>query len=175
MCQAPLGHFAAARGNRWWHGCGGGEDLDFTIRLRLAGYKIVFAPCAICYTDVPETLFALRQRSRWERDCYWIRFRKYRRLFNPFATNFVWRETAHQWDFPALHGFADPRFSFYVGWLFGTFGVAGAATLLLAVSTLFVGSGPGLFRSPPRSSPGGRSTYGLLPFLPIDGFVRLMS
>jgi cellulose synthase/poly-beta-1,6-N-acetylglucosamine synthase-like glycosyltransferase len=79
---------------------GGGEDLDFTIRLRLAGYKVVFARHSICYTDVPETVYALlRQRNRWERDAFWIRFRKFRRITNPFRREFSWRDAVHQWDF----------------------------------------------------------------------------
>lgn len=52
---------------------GGGEDLDFTMRLRRRGCKIVFARHSICYTDVPADLFTLlRQRNRWERDAFWL-------------------------------------------------------------------------------------------------------
>ena len=98
------GAFGAFRRGAWEHvhgmDAGGGEDLDFTIRLRLAGYKVVFARHAICYTDVPETPFALlRQRNRWERDAFWIRFRKYQRITNPFRAGFSWKDAVHQWDF----------------------------------------------------------------------------
>lgn len=79
---------------------GGGEDLDVTMRLRKAGWLARFAPEAICYTDVPTSAFVLiRQRLRWERDAIWLRFRKHRKLLNPFARDFMPAETFHQWDF----------------------------------------------------------------------------
>jgi cellulose synthase/poly-beta-1,6-N-acetylglucosamine synthase-like glycosyltransferase len=44
------------------------EDLDLTLTLRKAGYKIAFAPYAQCYTDLPPTWWALiKQRLRWDR------------------------------------------------------------------------------------------------------------
>jgi cellulose synthase/poly-beta-1,6-N-acetylglucosamine synthase-like glycosyltransferase len=43
------------------------EDLDLTLTLRKAGYRIASAATAICYTDLPTTWYALaRQRMRWE-------------------------------------------------------------------------------------------------------------
>ncbi|MFP3787151.1 glycosyltransferase, partial [Burkholderia sp. SIMBA_024] len=60
---------------------GGGEDLDTTIRLRLKGWRIEYAPEAVCYTDVPTTVYQyIRQRLRWERDAIWIRYRKHVQL-----------------------------------------------------------------------------------------------
>jgi cellulose synthase/poly-beta-1,6-N-acetylglucosamine synthase-like glycosyltransferase len=44
------------------------EDLDLTLTLRKAGYRIAFAPYACCYTEVPESWKTLvKQRRRWER------------------------------------------------------------------------------------------------------------
>ncbi len=44
------------------------EDLDLTLTLRKAGYRIAFAPYAQCFTDLPSTWWALiKQRLRWER------------------------------------------------------------------------------------------------------------
>jgi cellulose synthase/poly-beta-1,6-N-acetylglucosamine synthase-like glycosyltransferase len=44
------------------------EDLDLTLTLRKAGYRIAFAPYAQCFTDVPATWRGLiKQRLRWER------------------------------------------------------------------------------------------------------------
>src|SRR5262249_9412278 len=44
------------------------EDLDLTLTIRKAGYRIAFAPYACCYTEVPESWKALvKQRRRWER------------------------------------------------------------------------------------------------------------
>lgn len=65
---------------------GPGEDLEITLRLRRAGYKVKFAPNALSYTNVPETFSALiRQRFRWDRDAFRIRMLMYResRLFFP--------------------------------------------------------------------------------------------
>ncbi len=44
------------------------EDLDMTLALRKAGYRIVFAPYSQCFTDLPTTWKGLvKQRLRWER------------------------------------------------------------------------------------------------------------
>jgi poly-beta-1,6-N-acetyl-D-glucosamine synthase len=44
------------------------EDLDLTLSLRKAGYKIAFAPYSQCFTEVPVTFWSLiKQRLRWER------------------------------------------------------------------------------------------------------------
>jgi cellulose synthase/poly-beta-1,6-N-acetylglucosamine synthase-like glycosyltransferase len=136
------GAFGAFR-RRAWDGVGGmdagGEDLDFTFRLRLVGHKIVFAQRAICYTDVPESPYALlRQRSRWERDAYWLRFRKYGRLFNPFARDLVWREVAHQVDFLLFTGLPTLIFPFYLGWLFANFGSTAFVMLAAVALPLFM-------------------------------------
>jgi cellulose synthase/poly-beta-1,6-N-acetylglucosamine synthase-like glycosyltransferase len=169
------GAFGAFRRRAWETKGGmdtGGEDFDFTIRLRLSGQKIVFARHAICYTDVPDNPFALlRQRSRWERDCYWVRFRKYRRLFNPFAPNFLWRETAHQLDFLLFTALPTLAFPFYVAWLFGAYGVATAAILLMAVSVTFIGVDLVCFLAATLLT--GRLVYlWLLPFIPIYGLFQ---
>ena len=115
------GAAGAFRRAAWEHVRGmdsGGEDLDFTIRLRLAGYKVVFARHSICYTDVPETLYALlRQRNRWERDAFWIRFRKFKSIMNPLRRNFSWREAVHQWDFVLFNLVPTLTFPFYLAWL----------------------------------------------------------
>ena len=116
------GAFGAFRREAWEriHGmdAGGGEDLDFTIRLRLAGYKVVFAREAVCYTDVPETLYALmRQRNRWERDSFWIRFRKFKSIMNPFHSRFSWRDAVHQWDFLIFSLIPAVTFPFYMAWI----------------------------------------------------------
>jgi poly-beta-1,6-N-acetyl-D-glucosamine synthase len=43
------------------------EDLDLTLTLRKAGYRIASAARAICFTDLPMTWYALaRQRMRWD-------------------------------------------------------------------------------------------------------------
>ncbi len=79
---------------------GPGEDLDISLRLRFAGYKLAFAHRAVAYTDVPVTMFNLfRQRQRWERDSLWLRWRKYPWTFNPFRKDFRPAEVVHQLEF----------------------------------------------------------------------------
>lgn len=42
------------------------EDTDLTWRIRRNGYRVVNEPCAVAYTEAPDTLSALfRQRFRW--------------------------------------------------------------------------------------------------------------
>jgi cellulose synthase/poly-beta-1,6-N-acetylglucosamine synthase-like glycosyltransferase len=42
------------------------EDMDATISVSRAGYRVVYAPKAVAYTEAPQTLRALHgQRERW--------------------------------------------------------------------------------------------------------------
>jgi cellulose synthase/poly-beta-1,6-N-acetylglucosamine synthase-like glycosyltransferase len=137
------GAFGAFRRTAWQHirgmDTGGGEDLDFTIRLRLAGYKVVFARHSICYTDVPDTLYALlRQRNRWERDAFWIRFRKFKRIMNPLRREFSWLDAMHQWDFLLFNMIPTLVFPFYLAWLVTYYGDFAAVILVAVVLALYV-------------------------------------
>lgn len=118
---------------------GGGEDLDVTLRLRQAGWKTVFAPDAICYTDVPVTLAALvRQRFRWERDALRLRYRKHGELMNPFSPRFRTLELMHELDFIIFNVIAAAAFPFYILWLFATYGDLAPVILLGAQAGLLV-------------------------------------
>jgi cellulose synthase/poly-beta-1,6-N-acetylglucosamine synthase-like glycosyltransferase len=98
---------------------GPGEDLDISLRLRFAGYKLAFAHRAVAYTDVPTTLFNLfRQRNRWERDSLWLRFRKHSFLMNPFHHRFRFSETLHQWDFTIFTLISTAIFPIYMVFCF---------------------------------------------------------
>jgi cellulose synthase/poly-beta-1,6-N-acetylglucosamine synthase-like glycosyltransferase len=119
---------------------GPGEDLDISLRIRFAGYKLAFAHRAVAYTDVPTTLFNLfRQRNRWERDSIWLRFRKHGWMFNPFHPKFSTKEVLHQWDFvvfTVLATFIFPVYMTYVAlWLETSFwpimAIAAVMTLTL--------------------------------------------
>ncbi|MEG6510024.1 glycosyltransferase [Methyloligella sp. 2.7D] len=102
---------------------GGGEDLDITLRLRQAEWRVVFASQAICYTDVPVKSWALiRQRLRWERDAFWIRFRKHRRLLIPTWSRFRLAEAFHQWEFLVFSVLAAIAFPIYLIWLVSAYG-----------------------------------------------------
>jgi cellulose synthase/poly-beta-1,6-N-acetylglucosamine synthase-like glycosyltransferase len=166
------GAFGAFRRDAWERICGmdsgGGEDFDFTIRLRLAGYKVVFARHSICYTDVPETLYALlRQRNRWERDTFWVRLRKYKRLLNPFRTNLSWPDLILQWDFLLFNFLPTVAFPFYLVWLLTRYGEFGVL-LLIAVTLVLYVLDLAVFVSAVLVT--GRPVYWrLLPFLPVFG------
>jgi len=118
---------------------GGGEDLDLTLKLRKAGWKIHFADAAICYTDVPDTLRALtNQRFRWERDAVRVRYRKHADLMNPFSTNFRLAELLHEVEFIVFQVLGAAILPFYVIWLFLTYGDFGLIVLLAAQFGLLV-------------------------------------
>ena len=93
---------------------GPGEDGDLTLRLRKSGYRIVFAPYAQCYTNVPEKWSVLsRQRRRWEWAVVTLECRKHIDLANPFAKHFRWSNLvmlAERW----LYNIILP----YVSWIY---------------------------------------------------------
>lgn len=69
---------------------GTAEDLDITLRIKNyfgrygRGFRIVFDPEALGFTDVPETFGAFfRQRLRWDGDLSYLYFRKHWRSFTP--------------------------------------------------------------------------------------------
>jgi cellulose synthase/poly-beta-1,6-N-acetylglucosamine synthase-like glycosyltransferase len=68
------------------------DDMEFAIRLNRHIYdrrnshrqKLAFAPDAVCYTEVPETVTQYAsQRNRWQRGTLQSIFRHWRMLFNP--------------------------------------------------------------------------------------------
>jgi cellulose synthase/poly-beta-1,6-N-acetylglucosamine synthase-like glycosyltransferase len=68
------------------------EDLDLTMAIRKAGYRIAYAPYAQCFTELPDTWYGLmRQRLRWERSGV-IRnhCRKHLDLAHFWGPNFRW-------------------------------------------------------------------------------------
>lgn len=116
------GAFGAFRRDAWRHvggvDVGPGEDFDLTFRLRLAGYKLCFARHAICYTDAPETFRGFsNQRARWERDTFWIRFRKFGYTFDPTHQRFRWSELVNQLDFVVFTLLPAIIFPFYLIYL----------------------------------------------------------
>ncbi|NJM34979.1 MAG: glycosyltransferase family 2 protein [Rhodomicrobium sp.] len=117
---------------------GGGEDLDITMRIRKAGWKVRFAPEAVCYTDVPETFSAfIRQRFRWERDAIRLRYRKHNDQLNPLSWRLRPSELMHQIEFLAFDVAAALAMPVYLVWLFSTYGDLAPAILLAAQLGLF--------------------------------------
>lgn len=63
---------------------GPGLDGDITVKVRKAGYKIKFAPEAVCLTNVPNTFNKLiKQRMRWDKSLVRFRMRKHKDVFYP--------------------------------------------------------------------------------------------
>ena len=63
---------------------GPGLDGDITVKIRKIGYKIRFAPDAICLTSVPNTFKKLvKQRLRWDKSLIRFRIRKHRDVLFP--------------------------------------------------------------------------------------------
>jgi cellulose synthase/poly-beta-1,6-N-acetylglucosamine synthase-like glycosyltransferase len=117
---------------------GGGEDLDVTLRLRQAGWRIAYAADAVCYTDVPTSAYQyIRQRLRWERDAVWLRYRKHRRLLNPFGAKFRAAEAFHQWDFLLFNVLGAAIFPIYLIWLAAQYGSFALAILIAMQIGLF--------------------------------------
>ena len=64
---------------------GPGEDADLTVKVRLTGAQIAFAPLAVCMTDAPDTWWGFfRQQMRWNRSTVRFRLRKYAFLLRPW-------------------------------------------------------------------------------------------
>jgi len=166
------GAYGAFRRDAWEHingmDAGGGEDFDFTMRLRLAGYRVVFVRHSICYTDVPHTLYTLlRQRNRWDRDTFALRLRKFKHLYNPFGARFFWRDLIHQWDFLLFNLLPTIVFPFYLTWLLTRYGELGTLLLVAVMLALFV-LDIAVFACAVLVT--GRPIYWrLLPFLPLFG------
>lgn len=72
---------------------GPGDDSNITVKVRRAGWKVVFVPEAWAMTNVPTTHAALwRQRKRWSRSLIRHRLRKWKVVFNPLVDNFSFND-----------------------------------------------------------------------------------
>lgn len=59
------------------------EDADLSLKIKKGGWKLVFAPKAVAFTDVPPTLRQLvNQRNLWDRGFFRTYFRKHVNLMN---------------------------------------------------------------------------------------------
>jgi cellulose synthase/poly-beta-1,6-N-acetylglucosamine synthase-like glycosyltransferase/peptidoglycan/xylan/chitin deacetylase (PgdA/CDA1 family)/spore germination protein YaaH len=79
------------------------EDTDLTLALHRQGYRIVYAPLAVAWTEAPETLRNLmKQRFRWAfgtLQCLW----KHRDLmFNPKYRALAWFSLPGIWFFQII-------------------------------------------------------------------------
>ncbi|MGF1640915.1 MAG: glycosyltransferase [Rhodospirillales bacterium] len=117
---------------------GPGEDLDLTLRLRKAGWKVRFAEDAWCLTTVPSTIpDFVRQRLRWERDAIRLRLRKHRDIINPQNGAFYVAEFIQFVEFLITNVVITFAFPLYLIWLFYQFG-AQAMTILALVTIVYI-------------------------------------
>src|SRR5699024_5447526 len=100
---------------------GPGEDADLTIKSRLGGGQVAFAPDAMCMTDVPDTWYAyFRQQMRWNRSAVRFRLRVYRWLIYPLRRPFNWTNLLGVLDIIVFQIFFTCIFPFYLIWLYST-------------------------------------------------------
>ena len=113
-----------------------GEDADITMKLRSAGWRVVFEPHARAGTDVPATVMSLiHQRLRWDRSIVTIWWRKYHELINPFHANFNLANAGVIFDVVLLQILISGAFFVYLAWVAWTFGWF---TLIMLSATLSV-------------------------------------
>ncbi len=118
---------------------GGGEDLDVTLRLRRAGWRIEYAPDSVCFSNAPASFSALvRQRFRWERDAVQLRYRKHSGVLNPFSHAFRPGELFHELEFLAFNVVGAFAFPLYILWLVLTYGDFALVILVAAQAGMLV-------------------------------------
>jgi cellulose synthase/poly-beta-1,6-N-acetylglucosamine synthase-like glycosyltransferase len=97
---------------------GPGEDGDLSLRVRRAGYEVVFAPYAQCFTTPVATWKGLtKQRRRWEWAVITLEMRKHLDLANPLQKSFRLRNLLmllDRWMYSVILQYC---FLFYLLWL----------------------------------------------------------
>lgn len=94
IIPGPIGIFRkkAIIAAGWYSSDTFAEDADLTLKISEAGWKIVYEPMAISYTEAPEKLYnLLKQRYRWTRGILQS-LRKHKKiLFDPISNlpNFI--------------------------------------------------------------------------------------
>ncbi len=144
IIPGPIGMFRkeAIQSAGWYSSDTYAEDADLTLNLRFAGWRIVYEPGAVSFTEAPELLHQLlKQRYRWTRGILQS-IRKHRRhLFRP---NLDFSNTVVLWSlfyealiWPTMNIFAN-AFFIIVALFFGlstTIALWWAAIALLDVMT----------------------------------------
>jgi cellulose synthase/poly-beta-1,6-N-acetylglucosamine synthase-like glycosyltransferase len=116
---------------------GPGEDLEITLRLRNAGYKIRFVEAALGETVVPQTIGTLyRQRLRWDGDALAIRLLMYREL-SFFRKGEPLSGVLQRLDYIFLELLPTIIFPFYLVWLWTTYGTETVDILIALYVVLF--------------------------------------
>jgi cellulose synthase/poly-beta-1,6-N-acetylglucosamine synthase-like glycosyltransferase len=144
IIPGPLGVFRkkAVHSAGWYSGDTFAEDADLTLNLRMAGWKIMYEPRAVAYTEAPENLHQLlKQRYRWTRGILQS-IRKHRaHMLNPTLkftdTLVLWSLFYEAIIWPTMNIFAN-AFFIIIALVFGlssTFALWWAAIALLDLMT----------------------------------------
>ena len=162
---------------------GPGEDADITIKVRLAGGQVAFAPDAVCMTDAPDSWWAFfRQQMRWNRSTMRLRVRKYGFLLKPWKGSFGLLNLLGSLDvvvFQVLFAFLFPP---YLIWLYLTYPHL-FPYLVVGVSLLYMGTTVSTYCIALALSTRRAEDLKLLPYLPLYSlfigwylrFVRLLA
>jgi len=119
---------------------GPGEDADLTIKTRLTGGRITFAPLAVCMTDAPDTWWGFfRQQMRWNRSTVRFRLRKYGFLLRPWRRDVSFRNFIATVDVVLFQVVFTFMFPCYLVWLYFTY-PALFPYLVCGVSLLYMGT-----------------------------------
>ncbi len=118
---------------------GPGEDGDLTLRLRRAGYDVVFAPYAQCFTNPVQEMGKLsKQRRRWEWAVITLECRKHIEMANPFRADFRFSNfvmIVDRWFFSVVLQYA---FFGYVIWILSQPEIQTAYQMVLLYFTYLV-------------------------------------
>ena len=114
IIPGPIGIFrkSAIINSGWYSNDTFAEDADLTLKLRVAGWKVVYEMNAVSYTEAPETIHQLlKQRYRWTRGILQS-IRKYKEyLYNPFIdfsnTIILWSMFYEAIIWPTMNIFAN--------------------------------------------------------------------
>jgi poly-beta-1,6-N-acetyl-D-glucosamine synthase len=118
------------------------EDFDMTVKLLSDGWRIVYEPKAIAWTEAPEELLdIIKQRYRWTRGILQS-LRKQKRLFwhtqGNFTTTFtLWYMGFEGLAWPAMNIFANVFF-IWIALLYGMTKYVVVWWLLLTVLDVFI-------------------------------------
>lgn len=98
---------------------GPGEDADITLKARISGGRIAFAPMAVCMTDAPDTWWAYwRQQLRWNRDTARFTLLKYHWFINPLHKHFRFTNMLIAMDILVFQFIFAILFPYYLVWLY---------------------------------------------------------
>lgn len=160
---------------------GPGEDADLTIKTRIAGGQVAFAPRAVCMTDAPDTWWGFfRQQMRWNRSTVRFRLRKYVYLLQPWRRETSLLNFLAAVDVVLFQVVLTVAFPCYLIWLYLTY-PALFPYLVVGVTLLYMATSLFTFAIALALSERPLQDLMLTPYLPLYGlflgwylrFVRL--